>query len=118
MLDNTQNSENLSIPSPFNTMPDPWDAEVIRTPQTVSRQFPLDPGHEISACPTADKLLSPEGDPTALQLTQASAETYAAKLLLLDELKVQASQAKGLWDHIRDFLALLWWGGFQDELST
>ena len=31
--------------------------------------------------------------------------------LLEDELKVNAAQAKGLWAHIRDFLALMWWRG-------
>ena len=48
---------------------------------------------------------------------QNQSQDTATQVLLEDELKIDVSQAKGLWNHIRDFFALVWWSGFQDKPS-
>ena len=101
MLGDTDRSSNNKTPLSANVMPDLWAKDQ----------------HKITAAATPEGILSPAGDPTAPQIPAhvSSPKPTPAERLLQDELKVDAAQAKNLWDHIRDLLALLWWCGPQDE---
>ncbi|MEO1400958.1 MAG: hypothetical protein AAFV72_06830 [Cyanobacteria bacterium J06635_1] len=104
MLDNTPKSTD-------NTMPDPWEETLPSEPEPThpAWQFPLDPRHEISGSPPPEGILSPQGDPSALQIPAHAShpEPTPTEVLLQDELKVSAAHAKSLWDHIQDLFALL-----------
>jgi hypothetical protein len=119
MLEDTVKSTDQSA---ANAIPDPWEAELPTEPKPAHPvwQFPLDPHHEIPAAPAPDGILSPQGDLAALQIPAHAShpEPSSTEVLLQEELKLDATQAKSLWDHIRDLLALLWWSGPQDEQST
>ncbi|MEM8808207.1 MAG: hypothetical protein AAGF01_19470 [Cyanobacteria bacterium P01_G01_bin.38] len=119
MLDNAAKSTDNTTSSLANTVPDPWEEKLPPEPKPThpAWQFPLDPKHEIAAVPTPEGILSPQGDPNALQIPAHAShpKPTPTERLLQDELKVNATQAKSLWDHIRDLWALLWWSGPQDE---
>jgi hypothetical protein len=118
MLDNYNQNPNKNIINFSGIAPDPWEGEPESPKFThPSWQFPLDPNHEIEAAPAPDGVLSPAGDPTMVQIPAHSAQPALSgvEVLLQDELKIDATQAKSLWQHIRDGLALLWWKKTQDE---
>ncbi|MDJ0706722.1 MAG: hypothetical protein QNJ46_25915 [Leptolyngbyaceae cyanobacterium MO_188.B28] len=121
MLDNTAQPNDKSGQKPVNSnvVPDPWQEDLSPQPQSIrpSQQVSLDPGREIAAAPAPEGVLSPEGKPSALQIPPHTTPT-PTEVLLQEELKVSATQAKSLWDHIRDLLALWWWRGPQDEQPT
>ena len=54
---------------------------------------------------------------TTLPMNHSSPDLTSTALLLQDELKVDADQSIGLWDHVRDVFALSWWAGPQPEQS-
>ena len=124
MLNNTAKPNDQSGQTSVNenVIPDPWEQKPLPQPKPIqpSRQVSLDPNRQITAAPAAAGAFSPEGDPNALQIpAHASHPTpNLTEVLLQEELKVSAKQAKSLWDHIRDLLALWWWRGPQDEQST
>jgi hypothetical protein len=113
MIDDTTQATNKAAQSFAEELPDLWeDATQTQKPTTHTvRVFPLDTTHEISAVPAPDGILSPAGDPNALPIAAHvdQSEPDAAEILLQEEIKVDATQAKSLWNHIRDFLALNWW---------
>ena len=120
MLNNTTKPNDKSDPTSVNAnaTPDPWKEELSPQPKPIrpSRQVSLNPERQITAAPALDGILSPEGDPTALQIPAHTNHPTSdlTEVLLQEELKVNATQAKSLWDHIRDLLALWWWSGPQD----
>ena len=112
-------STRQSSSTPTNEVPDPWEEDLTPQPKPVQKswQFPLDPKHEIAAAPAPDGILSPQGNPDALQIpTHAgSLEPSLTEVLLQEELKVNATQSESLWNRIRDFFALLWSGQTASE---
>lgn len=122
MLGNSnKNTDKSTIIFP-GIVPDPWEGEPPEQPKFThpSWQFPLDPNHELAAAPAPDGILSPESDPTILQIPAHNIplEASAVTVLLQDELKIKATRAKSLWRQITDGLALLWWKKQQDEQTT
>ena len=119
MIDNTTKSSDNTVQSSANEMSDPWirDGPTESTLSHPARQMSLDFEPEIAAVPEPAGMLSPEGDPTALQIPARTSQPAPTptEVLLQDEMKVKATQAKSLWDHIRDVLALVWWRGPQNE---
>ena len=124
MLDNTANPNDQSgqTPANENLIPDLWEQKPPTQPKPIhpSRQVSLDPNRQITAAPAVGGVFSPEGDPNALKIpAHASHPTpNLTEVLLQEELKVSAKQAKSLWEHIRNLLALWWWRGPQDGQST
>jgi hypothetical protein len=123
VIDNTAQSTNKSVRPDEKEMPDLWEGSPQSQQQAVRPVpvVPLDTTHEITAAPAPDGILSPAGDPNALQIPAHTSEPAAADgagILLQEEIKVKATQAKSLWNHIRDFLALWWWAGPRDEQSS
>lgn len=99
---------------PQEIIPDPWEEISVAQPKLTrpSWQFPLDPKHEIEAAPVVDGILSPASDPNLLQIPPHQNYTVASNtinILLAEELKINAIQAKTLWESIRNHLILLWW---------
>ena len=100
-----------------DTIADPWAVTASPQPKTP-RQVTLDLSHEVTAAKPLS-LLSPEGDPTVPRIPahasppQPEPGSDPVEILLKDELRIDATQAKSLWDHIRDGLALFWWRGPQ-----
>lgn len=102
-------------------LPDPWEEVTVPQPKFIhpSWQFPLDPKHEIEAGRAVNGILSPATNPNLLQLPAHKSDTVFSnpiEVLLEEELKINASQAKILWEQIRDELTLLWWSRQLDPL--
>lgn len=115
---------NSPVFSSFPEPPDPWEERGMSAEMPTDslrhspRRFPLDPSHEIVAASPPDGILPCAGDPTVVQIPTHPHEptSCGAAMLLEEEMKVDATQAQQLWDHIQDCLALLWWEGPTDEL--
>lgn len=119
MIDNTSESHNKSVPSASTELPDLWEEQLQPQEPKIYPlyQSSLDTTHEITAAPTPDGILSPASDPSMSNIAPHTSESTSdpAEILLQEEIKVNATQAKSLWNQIRDLLALWWWTGPRDK---
>lgn len=117
MLNKPSNSTYKNNQGSAYSAPDPWAEDLpMRSKSThPSWQFPLKPDHEISAAPAAEGILGPQNNPNALKLS-SHPDSDATTVLLEEEMKVDATQEKSLWNHIRDAFALLWWSKWENTV--
>ena len=95
----------------FHTIPQSFSIEDPEPQENYHTTFPWPSHPDWHVAPGFPHETTMPAMDSELQLTPAEA-------LLEDELKVDATRDPGLWNHVRDLLALSWWTGPQTEQSS